>query len=498
MSITNEPNARSPSLDIPGRAKRHRRRWWRWPLRVFLLLLVGATLRVWFYAHRHREAVAGVREAVAELDRTEPGWRLQDIEAARAAIPDAENSALVVSAVHQLVPRDWTPRELAVRFEDVSPEVRLDDDTNDWLRDELCQTQDALLEARKLSDLPNGRHSITFPRNPLDTLLPHVDYTCQVFALLQLDMLAQGEQGDLKVALRSCRALLNAARSLGDEPLMVTQLVRMAGVLIACKAVERVLAQGEPDPDDLFELQKVFEAEERFPRLVVSTRGERAINHELLDAIECGHVSLAEVAGSRPSWWERLTGFAVRDYVRTQHPEFLALMTELVRIAGLPPEERDAPLQVCESKVRSHPRGSLATLFLPAMPKFHDWARRTDAHLRCAMAALAAERYRRHHGRFPETLEQLVPDFLPAVPLDPKDGQPMGYQRLDDRVVIYSLCQGGSKSGMLATYDPDEPSPPGEGVAFHLFDVKHRRQPFAELLPPPAIDDEPQQRGIDP
>ena len=41
--------------------------------------------------------------------------------------------------------------------------------------------------------------------------------------------------------------------------------------------------------------------------------------------------------------------------------------------------------------------------------------------------ALACRRYRAKHGRYPETLDDLVPEFIAAVPLDPYDGKPLRY-----------------------------------------------------------------------
>ena len=79
-----------------------------------------------------------------------------------------------------------------------------------------------------------------------------------------------------------------------------------------------------------------------------------------------------------------------------------------------------------------------------------------------------------------------MPECLAAVPLDPQDGQPLRYQQLSDRVVIYSVCPVARKSGSTERYDPNEPSPPGVGVAVHLFDMGHRRQPPAEMLAPPV------------
>lgn len=42
-------------------------------------------------------------------------------------------------------------------------------------------------------------------------------------------------------------------------------------------------------------------------------------------------------------------------------------------------------------------------------------------------AILACRRYRARRGRYPDRLEELVPEFLDAVPLDPFDGKPLRY-----------------------------------------------------------------------
>jgi hypothetical protein len=492
MNPTGEPSAVPPAADKTTRTARPRRRWWRrWSVRLLVTVLGCIGLAAANYGYRHHQAVKELEAVVAELDRTDPGWRLADIEAARAVLPDDKNSALVMGKVVAALPARWPTdpvNDRLDRFKDLPPNVRMDAEDADYLRETLKSLEDARRDARKVADMPNGRYPITYQRNILNTLLPHVDPVRKVFYLLQLELTVQAQDGDLAGALRSCRAMLNAARSLGDEPFLVTQLVRMAGIGITVRAVERVLAQGEPEPEELLQLQNDMQEEERFSRFLVCIRGERAGMHELFDALECGDVTMAEVGGSRASWWESATAFTVQHYVRSQHPTMLALWTEGIDIAARPAHERAVPMAQLTSKVQNE--GPLVRLFWPAITKIEEAARRTDGDLRCGIVALAVERYRHQHGRFPETLQQLVPDFLPAVPLDAQDGQPLRYQRLADRVVIYSLCRGGSKSGMLATYDPDEPSPPGEGVAVHLFDVKHRRQPPTELLPPPVPDDD--------
>jgi hypothetical protein len=95
---------------------------------------------------------------------------------------------------------------------------------------------------------------------------------------------------------------------------------------------------------------------------------------------------------------------------------------------------------------------------------------------RClAQAAVAAERYRREHGDWPRALADLVPDYLPAVPLDPFNGQPLRYCRTESGAVIYSIGEDGRDDGGDTTPPPNESLP--RDVVFTLWDVARRGQP---------------------
>ena len=54
--------------------------------------------------------------------------------------------------------------------------------------------------------------------------------------------------------------------------------------------------------------------------------------------------------------------------------------------------------------------------------------------------AVAVERYRRDHGELlPNDLQDLVPTYLPAVPIDPFSGQEMRFAKVADGYVAYSV-----------------------------------------------------------
>jgi hypothetical protein len=81
----------------------------------------------------------------------------------------------------------------------------------------------------------------------------------------------------------------------------------------------------------------------------------------------------------------------------------------------------------------------MAAIYLPALAGVAQAFARDAATLRTAHAALAIERYRLDHGALPETLDDLVPDYLDAVPEDPFDGAPIRYRRTEPGYVLYSV-----------------------------------------------------------
>ena len=67
-----------------------------------------------------------------------------------------------------------------------------------------------------------------------------------------------------------------------------------------------------------------------------------------------------------------------------------------------------------------------------------------------AETCLAAEQFRRANGRAPTTLEELVPKFLSAVPLDPfESSRPLSYDA--ERGVVWTVGPDGDYNGQMRT-----------------------------------------------
>ena len=54
---------------------------------------------------------------------------------------------------------------------------------------------------------------------------------------------------------------------------------------------------------------------------------------------------------------------------------------------------------------------------------------------------------RAKHGKHPEKLSELVPEFLPAVPPDPYDGRPLRPRRGEGGLVLYSVGRDRKDDG---------------------------------------------------
>ena len=61
-----------------------------------------------------------------------------------------------------------------------------------------------------------------------------------------------------------------------------------------------------------------------------------------------------------------------------------------------------------------------------------------------ALTILAAQMYRREHGRYLETLQELVPAYFSEIPVDPQTGKQLRYQLKDGSPDVTAAEQAGS------------------------------------------------------
>ena len=75
--------------------------------------------------------------------------------------------------------------------------------------------------------------------------------------------------------------------------------------------------------------------------------------------------------------------------------------------------------------------------------------------VRATRSALAVERYRLAKSSLPEVLDELVPEYIEAIPEDPFDGKPLRYKKLDKGYVVYSIGPDGKDDGGAEEQDDE-------------------------------------------
>jgi hypothetical protein len=469
---------------------------WRWVLRIGLGIVVALILIVGFQWWRLEgitsEGRAALAQVIAQTDGLDPHWRWEAIEDERPQIPESENSARVIRDAAAASGKKTIHIKSfpgGGNLLDGPGNRRLDAEHLRFIDEALKEHERPLALVVSLKDHPRGRTVITLAPDALSTLLPHVQNSRAAAELLVMDSERSLSAGQPEALPARIDAILHAGAALRDEPFLVSLMVRMAIRRTACRRVERLLGMAQPGEDELRRLAAHFDAERGQEMLLPTLRGERANYHFMFDNLEAGRVPLAKVvreinsSPSRdPDLPARFGAFVYRYRIPTDHAYLLGLFNEACEIATHPLHEQGAQWEELEQRVRSArsdalSRGRLLSCVLfPAMKKVGDAVGRDQALLRCVSAALAAERYRLAHGKWPRELAELCPDFLAKVPADPFDNQPLRLARRADGLAIYSIDVDGQDDGG-ENLDPARRSPLGMDLGVRLWDVSKRALP---------------------
>jgi hypothetical protein len=286
-------------------------------------------------------------------------------------------------------------------------------------------------------------------------------------------------EGDAAAAVRDWVCIAHLGRSFGDEPYGVSQAMRGAWAGQAVRDLERLLGQVVVTDAELTRIQSKLAEEVAYDGWTMFLRNERALWHRLMSAIQAGMFPPSVV---RQFWADdagrpRRSRFEeAMDWISDRVPPDFAgphawVLERITRLhaetATLPWHERTAPVAAAHRRAASE---AARADYRQALTKFQ----RNHALLCCALVAVAAERYRLKHGDWPASPAQLVPTFLPDLPVDPFDGKSLRYKWLPDGIVVYSVGPDGVDDGGQVTAALGQQ--PLTDVGVQLRDANRRRQ----------------------
>jgi hypothetical protein len=455
---------------------------------IFLLVLLSR----WQVG---RVGAERLRAETARLDADDPGWKLDAILAERKKTepPEADNAATAVLAIADQIPEPWL-------------KWRYSEDANKWwarrqdnrlppaepteiARKYEAETNFARLDAIRLRDKRAGAFALVVKPDPLTTMLPHLDKSRQVLSLLQYDAYLAALDKKPNRGLLAARGALAVSRAIGDEPFLVSQLVRIASAVLAAQTAMQVLAWGEPT-DGLAELQAELLAEADVPFFRIGMRGERAMLDRVFTGLADGSIpvehwfSYANINNPGPEHYALFKTY--RPLIPGDHAKALEICSKYIEAAKLPHHEQLAALKAVP--IPPGPpddfRYILTRLFIPASDKVAEAGLRARAELLAAATCIAAERFRSKHGRWPRDPAELVPALLPAVPSSPFDGKPISYRTFGDRVAVYFFWADAPRKVDDLPDDFREGDLKGAAYGYRLWNPAQRGLPPEEKKDP--------------
>lgn len=352
------------------------------------------------------------------------------------------------------------------------------------------------------------RQALTLPHLSLELdysqgfalLLPHLATHKALALRLARAVTVELHQGDLNAALADLRAMLSLARLQAEEPVVISQLVALAIVHIAFgSSWEALLAPGWQD-SQLAQLQADWQKLAFIPPMQRGLGMERTMIvdffakarrsprefDQMTRLFSGGGVSSPSgaspwMAGDFSGWlaqagdWlqaapehtvQALRGALWRSYWSYQDElHYLEIMESFRQsldqvaqgAAFVPVIEQTtnrfnqlfrAGADTVSGQVTRRMSYLVTSQVTPSLASILNRLARTEAARQMAIAAIGLSRYRLAHHSPPSELAALAPQFLPSVPLDPMDGQPLRYRPSTNATfLLYSVGEDGRDGG---------------------------------------------------
>lgn len=427
-------------------------------LKGVVLLLVAALVAHAANVLRHQRAIARLEKDARA--RGEPLSLAELAAACQAPIPDSNNAALPLLAQwKERDPEYWQafldgkaelgqPRPHAIdpqvpllgaKAKPVLPGVALPPEALAAAEAHL-KAQAGHLEALHAAlTRPAARFPIRLT-NGFTMLLPHLAGLKGESQLLRLESVVAIERGDPNRALRALDAMARLGNLASDEPMLISQLVRIACQAATIAGAEHLLSRwalAAPQLDQLAATADLLQSTGLLRRALL---GERA---SALDFLKARATQFEAISGSPGSGsglrWLSAVGLTLGD-----QQLLLESLSEGIALADTPLPgmlEGYAELQQrTQARTRGFPPKLFTSMLLPALEKIPEKFANLEAKRRTLLTAIALERHRlAHDGRLPGRLEELVPRFLPAVPQDAFAEGPLLYRALPSGYVVYSV-----------------------------------------------------------
>jgi hypothetical protein len=324
---------------------------------------------------------------------------------------------------------------------------------------------------------------------PMDVLQPRLEDLLQMKIVLKADTFLAYDEDDLPRMMNNIEALLGVADQLAAEPVLLVQYVGIGFRYEALEVIEELLTRRNTPPLPAKYLHRLAHllAEPDSAAELISFESVRMTYHDLIQRIYTDDgqgdgrltpegmklIDSLMLAPDRSEPNETLRGAwrPLSPIVTASRHRVTAVIEQMVDLAeaNLAHPMREANwstyltlLRTMNESEMKRTRFGFPLALLPALDAAQQYAEIYLGRRDALLIALALELHRQRHGNYPATLDPLVPDLLPSLPVDRITGGPLRYRIEEDAPLIYSLgVDRDDDGGRPQLTSAGHPSPTG-------------------------------------
>ena len=329
-------------------------------------------------------------------------------------------------------------------------EVLLDKPVKEWTEEDWALVKafvdaahDLVLEIRRLAETGGPAYELDFSKGLLEVELPHLAKLREMARMLRADALVRGHEGNYGESVEDVVSGLKLAAVIKDEPLLISQLVRIAIEGICCNTAQLALPP-EGIPTDLarrlVEYAGRCDYREDFAN---SFSGEGVTSLDMFEHVREGRVQ--GLLWSEPNTAQDLllglygSAFA-RPWLNMDEETYVEMVGWMGDISQLPYYEALPQVRELQQEVENLPRTRVFSHeFLPGLMRALEAQASNEAMLDLMQIGISIEQYHANTGSYPATLDAIAPSLGGSVPVDPFTGESYHYQLSGGSFLLYSV-----------------------------------------------------------
>lgn len=446
------------------------------PVKIGLWLLGFAVLGLLGLWLEHERAKA--RLAAFKADLIAKGEKLAIADHVPKLPPALSNAAPdFLAAANRLteLKAEWQPSRMRMvapgkaRVTWQQPELPTDKEPDLWpfIAAHVEDNRHLLAEMAVALERPEMVFNLDYSKG-FNLPLPHLQKMKQSANTFANAVVLDLHTGQANGAFTNLLAGVSLARNY-EEPLLISQLVRLAGAQIAISATWEALQFPDWNERQLGELQAAWQAWDIRQGWLGSASMERALGSHAFAQCRATPGMLEEFGGSSSggsstpffeALWrdpeeaaKRTVAFGIglgwaawfshddERWTLDWHQIWLDGARRTLAAGAYQTSQTRTAAAAATKPFMEPPRTMiLSQMIIPALAKSHLKFASFETVRRLTFTAIALHRHRLKHGQFPASLGALVPEFLSEVPRDFMDGQPLRYKlQPDGQFLLWSV-----------------------------------------------------------